>query len=1006
MKQVYYIIFLIFIIAGFSDAQFISNKGKNEGKYLNYSGRNYENYSSAFIKKKFFDNFGNFLVEGTTVYELGETQKQLSSAEFAGGTSDIIKSRYYQNYFNNLVIGKDSYGGFQTRLMVGDAIRTKFTNLTLNRARFNGIRWDMGTSKLRGTLLASRISDPIRFRFDAGIYIDGVRRIRDWTQYLFGGHFETDIGDVLTVGLTYVNQHQRKTSLDSKEASLEGVVTTAIPRVIFVRITDDSPGDNSGPIIFGAPRVIINGNAIPTVNIHKKLPSEASTSLMNPTNPTQFNPIQYWILRDVERQKGFQIDQRFFGGADTTSFSSHQYYSNSSKYSIPPPLYPVQVPSSIDEGYVYAFLMPEGVKSVQFQIILANDYKIETANDYVNWQLDDYTGDARFNKHHVESTIGFPTPFFVRERADGNVRDASNKRVVTVNYGLASGMSVYGLNFDFKWQGFEISGEFNESVEFMKYPLLSGNRFESKGKAWFLKGKKKIGRMTLGGERYQIDPRYTTWLNTYVLENSYFQFNSTSAVPSTWLPSTLTPPDYTEYDASFTYQRRVFFPGGAFYPLVDDNDDDDRWEDGFYFYNVRPTDVNQRNRDVLNPAGGDFFKLGYRQSTYELRSLDAITRQPDAGIFPGKDKDNDGIPDDDKNADGVPDFAQDFLTYYSDPPSLDYGDDWNNNSVIDEQENDIHPDYPYEPDIDGYHLFTNLELLDGLNVAVGKIYEEAIARGGSNDVNYFKANYFTGTPRFGELRLYYVLKQVKDNIENHGYQFKGVITASDPIPDFVEDPLNYRNSLVNSVYFGTRYTQIKNLNIENIFRVEYNNQYKSGSRSNAFLPESKKLGDQVPGNIVFWGIVNKIDYTFYLLNGQLKLSPQFKVRTQKIVLRSEDQQGNPTLKVDKHDQEIIPIFRVDYRLTDNTDIRLGFQGLDVGDGSDLFYYKIRNLKDNFESQNRATYGLSLSNRTSFNGYNVVFDFGYKYTTIDFLRPADQSKGSAESTIFFTVFAGF
>lgn len=130
------------------------------------------------------------------------------------------------------------------------------------------------------------------------------------------------------------------------------------------------------------------------------------------------------------------------------------------------------------------------------------------------------------------------------------------------------------------------------------------------------------------------------------------------------------------------------------------------------------------------------------------------------------------------------------------------------------------------------------------------------------------------------------------------------------------------------------------------------------------------------------------------------------MRTQKIVLRSEDQQGNPTLKVDKHDQEIIPIFRVDYRLTDNTDIRLGFQGLDVGDGSDLFYYKIRNLKDNFESQNRATYGLSLSNRTSFNGYNVVFDFGYKYTTIDFLRPADQSKGSAESTIFFTVFAGF
>ena len=999
LNKVYLLLIVFLSLNSVSFSQFLSNKGKSEGKYLNYSGRNYENYTAGVIKKKFFDNFGNFLIEGSTVYELGETQRQVASSDFAGGTSDMIKSRYYQNYFNNLVIGKDSYGGFQTRLMVGDAVRTKFTNLTFNRARFNGIRWDLGTSKYRGTLIASRISDPIRFRFDAGIYIDGVRRIRDWTQYLFGGHFETDIGDVLTVGLTYVNQHQRRTSLDSKEASLKGVVTSVIPRVIFLKISDDSPGDNSGPIIFSAPKVIINGQWTPIVNLHKQVPSEISTQLGQ--------PIQYWVLRDVERQKGFSIDQtRFFGGADTTSFSTLQYYSNSSKYSIPPPNYPVQVVSSLDENYTYAFLMPEGVTSVQFQVMLANDYKIETAQDYVNWQLDEYTGDARFQKHYVDNTIGFPTPFFTRERADGNVRDASNKRVVTVNYGLATGMSVYGLNFDFKWKGFELSGEFNESSEFMKYPLLSGNRFESKGRAWFLKGKKKFGRMTVGGERYMIDPRYTTWLNTYVLENSYFQYNSTSAVPSTWLPSTLTPPDYVEYDATYTYQRRVFFPGGAFYPLVDDNDDDDRWEDGFYFYNVKPTDVNQRNNDVLNKSGGDFFKLGYRQSTYELRSLDAITRQPDAGIFPGKDKDNDGIPDDDKNADGFPDYAQDFLTYYSDPPSLDYGDDWNNNSVIDEQENDIHPDYPYEPDIDGYHMFSNLELLDGLNLGVGKIYEEAIARGGRNDVNYLKANYFTGTPRFGELRLYYVFKQVQDNIENSGYQFKGVITASDPIPDYVEDPLNYRNSLVNSVYFGTKYTQIKNLNIENIFRVEYNNQFKYGTRDNAYLPETKKLGDQVPGNIVFWGIVNKLDYTFYLLNGSLKLSPQLKVRTQKIIRKSENQSGGTTIRVDQHDQEVIPIFRIDYRLTDNTDLRLGFQGLDIGGVSDFFTYKIRNLKDNVESQNRATYGASISNKTSFNGYNVIFDFGYKYTTIDFLREIDRSKGTAESTIFFSVYAGY
>ncbi len=980
---------LFFMFTAYNNAQFISNKGKAEEKYLNYSGRNYENYSSQFIRKKFFDNFGNFLVEGTTVYELNEVQKQIPASEQSGGTSDILKSRYYQNYFNNLIIGRDSYGGFNTRLMVGDAIRTKFTSLTLNRTRFNGIRWDAGTAKYRGTVVASRISDPIRFRFDSNIYIDGVRRIRDWTQYLFGGHFETDIGDMLTIGITYVNQHQRKSSIDSKESSLKGVVTSAIPRVIFVRISDDSPGDNSGPIIFAPPSVIINGKAVQSVNIHKQKPSKESTQLDK--------PIQYYVLRDVERGKGFQIDQRYFGGADTTSYVFYTHYSSSSKYSAPPPNYPYQVAGVADESITFGFIMPEGVNGAQFQFVLANDYKIETAQDYLN-VVDSYD-DPRFQPHYQDSLFAFPTPFFVRQRAEGNVKDASNKKIVRVDYGLVSGMSVYGMNFTFKYAGFEIEGEFNESVEFLKYPLLSGSRFESKGKAWFIKGKKKLGRMTLGGERYYIGPTYTTWLNTYVLENSYFASPSTGNIP---LPIA---PDFLGYDASYVSTSRILYPGGAFYPLVDDNDDNDRWEDGFYHYQVSATDNNLRNYDIINKTG-DYFKLGYRQSANELRSLNAIVRQPDTGIFPGKDKDNDGIPDDDRNADGYPDFSQDFLTYYTDPPSLDYGDDWNNNSVIDEQENDIYPDYPYEPDIDGYHLFGGLELLDGLNFQLGKIHQKAIARGGVNDVNYIKAFYSTETPRFGGLKLYYVLKQVKDNIPNDGYLFKGVITAADPIPNYVLDQLNYRNSLVNSVFIGTKYTQIPSLNIENNFRIEYNNQFKIGSREKAFLSEATLLGDQVPGNIVFWGIVNKIDYTLSFFKGLLKVSPQLKVRTQKIIKTSEDFQGNISVEIDEHQQEIIPILRLDYKLTDNTDVRFGVQGFSLFGLSDFFLYKIRNFKDNVDSQNRSTTAFSISNRTQFAGYNVVIDFGYKFTTIDFLRPEDRLRGSEESALFFTVFAGF
>ncbi|MBZ0200424.1 MAG: hypothetical protein K8H86_11190 [Ignavibacteriaceae bacterium] len=990
-----FIILTFLLFAGDAFSQFIADKTAMETNYQNYSGRNYENYSSTFIKKKFFDNFGNFLIEGTTVYELNEVQKQ-AAGDVAGGTSDLVKSRFYQNYFNNLIIGSDSYGGFETRLMVGDAIRTKFTSLTLDRARFNGIRWDAGTAKYRGTMVVSRVSDPIRFRFDRTIYSDGVRRVRDWTQYLFGGHFETDIGDMLTLGVTYVNQHQRRSSIDSKESSLEGVVANVIPRMIFLKISDDSPGDNSGPIVYSPPTIIINGRQYPTVNIYGKLPTDASTSLDQ--------PIQYYELRTNENNTGFDInDKTFFRGADTTSFTRIVNYKD--RYSIPPSSYPYQVSSSSRENKTYAFLIPKGVESVQFKVMVANDFKIETAQDWVN-NHDEYLNDARWVSHANTDAVGRPTPFFVKSRAEGNVRDASNKQVVTINYGLATGMSIYGLNFKFSHAGFDIEGEFNQSVEYLKYPLLSGNRFENKGEAWYIRGKKKIGRFTIGAERYRISPDYITWLNTYVLENSYYADpNQQSLIP--------TPILYPEaigagYESSYYPNRLVLFPGGAFYPLVDDNDDNDRWEDGFYHYQVQTTDALERNKDIIN-GRGDYFKLGYRQNINELRSLADIIRQPDAGIFPGKDRDNDGIPDDDRNADGIPDYAQDFLTYYADPPSFDYGDDWNNNGVIDEQENDILPDYPYDPDIDGYHVFTGIDLLDDLNIRVGKINEEGIARGGINDVNYLRSEYYTETPKFGSLRLFYVLKQVQDNIPNDGYQFKGVITTNNPFPEYTQDPLNYRNSLVNSLYLGTKYTQIKNLNIENNVRIELNKQFALGSRMVALnYPEeqTRLLGDQMPGRIVFWGIVNKIDYTLALFNNKLKLSPQLKIRTEKIVKTSEDANSASVTNVVTHQQEFIPIFRVDYSLTSTTDVRFGVQGFSFFRLTDLFFYKIRNYKDNVDSQDRSTIAFSISNKTQYGGYNVVMDFGIKHTNINFIRSEDAKKGTEESLLFFSIYAGF
>lgn len=985
-----------------TSAQYIASD-RDKGTYLNYSGRNYENYSTVLQRRKFYDNYGNFLVDGVTIFGLTEQQRPANLDLLDIPISSLSKSRFYSSYFSNLVILNDSYSGLTSRLMIGDAIRTKFTSLTLDRARFNGIRWDAATTKYRATVLASRVSDPIRINPEIILTGQQIRRTHEWITYLLGGHFETDIGDVLTIGATYVNQHQRRSSLDSKDISVRGVPANAVPRVIFVRVHDDSPGDNSGPLIFTTPQIIVNGKPMPMININGKVPDPQRVDL-------RF-PIQYWIMRDFQ-----PIYVATYPGRDTVSQTEYVHYSARSSVTALP-TYPVQLPADridLDYNMTYAYVIPPGVTSVEFSVILANDYRIDAGHDWIN-NIDDYQNTA-FRSHAdsiVTSPLAVPTTFRNVARADGNVKDGSNKRVVTFSYGLVSGLAVYGMNFKFNWQGFNIEGEMVRSLEFIKYPIGAGAMFEDVGRGFFIRGTKKVGRLTFGAERYNIEPKYTTMLNLYTMDNSYFggQNNPTA-------------PDFLGADPSLEVSPLNSLPGqyipgqagGAAFSLVDDNDDNDRWEDGFYHYNVRAT-PDIRNGDVINynyrlglPGFGDPYLLGYRQNSNELVGLGDIIRRPDAGIFPGRDKDRDGIPDDDKNSDGIPDYVQDFLTYYTDPPFFNYGDDWNNNGVIDEQENDVLPDYAYNPDLDGYHLFGSFEMIRSMNLRFGTIRERATARGGKNHNDYMRWSYEASTPRFGGISMLYVMKRVKDNIENNGYQFINALTINAAIPDYVFDPLEYKNSFVNQLYFGSIYTQVPDLKIENNFKYEYNNQFAVGEGVRDSKGKYINPDEQTDGHIIKLGIVNKIEYIIRFFNGRVQLIPQFKVRTQKILQREQFRSPNGVIDenaVKTHQQEVIPIFRIDYRLTDRTDLRFGLQGFSIPGTGNTFNYQIKDLRYPERDENRTTFAVSLANKSAYGGYNVVIDMGYKLTSREFPRQLDlRYRERRESLIYLSIYAGF
>ena len=104
---------------------------------------------------------------------------------------------------------------------------------------------------------------------------------------------------------------------------------------------------------------------------------------------------------------------------------------------------------------------------------------------------------------------------------------------------------------------------------------------------------------------------------------------------------------------------------------------------------------------------------------------------------------------------------------------------------------------------------------------------------------------------------------------------------------------------------------------------------------------------------------------------------------------------------------MIPIFRIDYRLTDRTDLRFGLQGFTIPGTGNSFNYQIKDLRYPERDENRSTVAVSIANKTAYGGYNVVIDMGYKLTSREFPRQLDpRNRERRESLIYLSIFAGF
>ena len=457
-------------------------------EYSNYARDHYNRYVGITLEGDYFyDIYGQYVTRGWLVYDWSQTQPQQ-------GGSNLFKTERFQSFFSNLIIASDQKGQHNLAITIGNEIRSTLTPMTFSKPAFDGIQVDYQSDKYELTALLSRISSP----GGAGPRNPASQQTTSLTT-LTGGRATAQLGDYLKVGGNYVSAHNSFQLLDAFEGSPRSGSITSSQNAenvtqVFVRLSDDSPEDNEGGATLFAWDMIIEAD-VETIDENGDVTFEsevvrASETGLIPAPQGGFQRLGFWEASGSEQ---IEIVYDFSVGS-------------------------------------YTGPDPSEIRKVTFELVVANDYRIEV------------TSDRQFDRQRANV-------FLLAARAEENVKDGSNLTLLRIPYGLPTATEIFGFTLEGEQLfGFDFYGEFDRSVSYRKYPNRQHVKHlgaSDEGDGWMLNLSKIAHPWFFFGEAYSMDHNYNT-----------------SAIMA-------------RGETNIDYSDKSRF----FYELVDDNDDQDRFPD-------------------------------------------------------------------------------------------------------------------------------------------------------------------------------------------------------------------------------------------------------------------------------------------------------------------------------------------------------------------------------------------------------------------------------------------